>query len=139
MQPNAIVYPAIAMFFFTFSVIVYVAYRRVTAVQRGEVSIRYYRLFNEGEQPEALERLGRHVQNHFEVPPLFYAAVILLYVTGGVTPVSVGLAWLFVALRGLHGWIHLSSNDVRSRLQAWAGGVLAVAGLWLCLLLHLIG
>jgi hypothetical protein len=138
MQPNAIVYPAIAMFFLSFSVLAYTAYRRVTAVQRGEVSIRYYRLYNEGEQPDALQQLGRHVQNHFEVPPLFYVALLFLYVTGGVTPVSVGLAWLYVALRCLHSFIHLGSNDVRARLQAWASSGLALAGLWLCLLLHVI-
>ena len=139
MQSSAIVFPAIAMFFLTFSMIVALGYRRVRAVTRGEVSIRYYRLYNEGEQPDALQQIGRHVQNHFEVPPLFYAAVLFLYVTGGVTPWSVGLAWLYVALRCLHSGIHLGSNDVRRRLQTWAASVFTLAGLWLCLLFHVIG
>ena len=139
MQPSAIVYPAVAMFFLTFSLLVYTAYRRVTAVQRGEVSIRYYRLYNEGEQPDALQQLGRHVQNHFEVPPLFYVVLLFLYVTGGVTPISVGLAWLYVALRCVHSFIHLGSNDVRNRLLAWGSSVATLAALWLCLLFHVIG
>ena len=134
MSPSAIVFPGIAMFFLSFSAVVYLGYSRVTAVQRGDVSIRYYRLYNEGEQPAALQLIGRHVQNHFEVPPLFYIVLLFLYVTGSVTPFSVTLAWLYVALRCLHSFIHLGSNDVRRRLQAFAASGLVLAGLWLYLL-----
>lgn len=138
MEPTAILFPGIAMFFLTFSAIAYLAYRRITAVQRGEVSIRYYRLYNEGAQPDSLQKIGRHVQNHFEVPPLFYAVLLFLYVTGSVTALSVGLAWLYVALRCLHSFVHLGSNDVRRRLQVWAASGLVLAGLWLCLLVSLV-
>jgi hypothetical protein len=138
MNPSAIVFPGIAMFFLTFSIVVALGYRRVTAVQRGEVSIRYYRLYNEGEQPASLQQIGRHVQNHFEMPPLFYVVLLFLYVTGNVTPFNVALAWLYVALRCLHSFIHLGSNDVRRRLQAWAASGLVLAGLWLSLLVSLI-
>jgi hypothetical protein len=138
MNPSAIVFPGIAMFFLTFAAIVMLGYRRVTAVQRGDVSIRYYRLYNEGEQPAALQLIGRHVQNHFEVPPLFYVVLLFLYVTASVTPFSVALAWLYVALRCLHSFIHLGSNDVRRRLLAWAASVFTLAGLWLSLLVSLI-
>jgi hypothetical protein len=138
MHPSAIVFPGIAMFFLTFSVLVTLAYRRITAVQRGDVSIRYYRLYNEGEQPASLTLIGRHVQNHFEVPPLFYVVLLFLYVTGNVTPFNVALAWLYVGLRCLHSFIHLGSNDVRRRLQAWAASVFTLAGLWLSLLVSLI-
>jgi len=138
MDPSAIVFPGIAMFFLTFSAVVYMGYRRVTAVRRGEVSIRYYRLYTEGEQPDSLQLIGRHVQNHFEVPPLFYVVLLFLYVTGSVTPLSVALAWLYVALRCLHSFIHLGTNDVRHRLQAFAASGLVLGGLWLSLLVSLI-
>jgi hypothetical protein len=138
MNPTAIVFPGIAMFFLTFAAILLLGYRRVTAVQRGEVNLRFFRLYNEGTQPDALQQIGRHVQNHFEVPPLFYAVLLFLYVTGSVTALSVGLAWLYVALRGLHSFIHLGSNDVRRRLQVWASSVFVLAGLWLCLLVSLV-
>lgn len=138
MNPSAIVFPGIAMFFLTFSAVLYLGYRRVTAVRRGEVSIRYYRLYTEGEQPDSLQLIGRHVQNHFEVPPLFYVVLLFLYVTGSVTPLSVALAWLYVALRCLHSFIHLGTNDVRRRLQAFAASGLVLGGLWLSLLVSLI-
>jgi hypothetical protein len=135
---SAIIFPAIAMFFLTASLIARLAYLRIGAVQRGEISIRYYRLYNEGDQPEALQQIGRHVQNHFEVPPLFYAVVLFLYVTESVTPLAVGLAWGYVALRCLHSFVHLGGNDVRRRLQVWASSLLVLSGLWLLLLISLL-
>jgi len=133
-NPNAIVLPAIAMFFLTATLVARMGFLRVRAVQRGEISIAYYRLYNEGLQPDRLQQIGRHVQNHFEAPPLFYAVLLFLYVTGGVTPVSVGLAWLYVGLRGVHSLVHLGRNDVRQRLMVWTASMLVLASLWLVLL-----
>jgi len=138
MKPDAILYPAIAMFFLTAAVIVRLAVLRIGAVQRGEIPIRYFRLYDEGVQPEKLQQIGRHVQNLFEVPPLFYVVVLALYVTGSVTPLAVGLAWGYFALRCVHTAIHLGANDVRRRLQVWASSGLVLAGLWLVLLISLL-
>jgi hypothetical protein len=137
-NPNAIVLPAIAMFFLTATLVARMGLLRVRAVQRGEISIAYYRLYNEGLQPDRLQQIGRHVQNHFEAPPLFYAVLLFLYVTGAVTPFSVGLAWLYVALRGVHSAVHLGRNDVRQRLIVWATSMLVLASLWLVLLARVV-
>jgi len=135
-NPNAIVLPAIAMFFLTATLIARMGFLRVRAVQRGEIPIAYYRLYNEGEQPDRLQQIGRHVQNHFEAPPLFYAVLLFLYVTSAVTPLSVGLAWLYVGLRAVHSVVHLGRNDVRRRLIVWATSMLVLASLWIVLLVH---
>jgi hypothetical protein len=135
MDPSAIIYPAVAMFMLTFSVIAYTGRSRLAAIRRRDVSIRYYRLYNEGEQTHRLQVLGRHVQNHFEVPPLFYIAVILLYVTGSATPVAVVFAWLYFASRCVHSFIHLGSNNVTHRFVAFAVSGLILAGLWIQLLI----
>jgi len=134
MDRSAIVFPAVAMFFLTASLIARMAYLRITAVQRGEISLGYFRLYNEGAQPDRLQLIGRHVQNHFEVPPLFYVVVLFLYVTESVTPLAVALAWLYFALRCVHSVVHLGSNDVTRRLLVWATSLLVLSGLWLLLL-----
>ena len=136
-DPSAIVYPAVTMFLLTVSLVVRMAYLRVTAVQRGEVSIGFYRLY-QGDEPEKLRQIGRHVQNHFEAPPLFYAAALFLYVTGSVTPLAVGLAWAYVGLRCVHSFIHLGSNDVRQRLLAYGASMIVLTSLWLLLLASLL-
>ena len=107
-------------------------------MRRGEISIRYYRLYNEGVQPDHLQQIGRHVQNHFEVPPLFYVVLLFLYATGSVTPLGVGLAWLYVGLRGVHSFVHLGRNDVRQRLAVWTASVMVLGALWLLLLVSLL-
>ena len=138
MQPSAIVFPAIAMFFLTSAMIGLLAIRRLTAVRRGEISLAYFKLYNLGMQPDALQQIGRHVQNHFEVPPLFYVVVLFLYVTGTVTALTVGLAWTYVALRVVHSLIHLGSNDVNLRFTAFGASLLVLTGLWLSLLFALL-
>ena len=138
MDPVAILYPGIAMFFLTFSMVVYLGYNRFTAIRRRDVSIGYYRLYDRGEQPERLALLGRHVQNHFEVPPIFYAALLFTFVSGAVNPFSVSLAWLFVLSRCVHSYIHLGSNNVTRRFVTFITGGLILTGIWTSLLVSLL-
>lgn len=134
MDASEIIFPAVAMFMLTLSVVAYTGASRLAAIRRGDVSIRYYRRYNEGEQTPRLQVIGRHLQNHFEVPPLFYIATLFLYVTGSVTPVAVALAWLYFASRCVHSFIHLGSNNVTHRFIAFAASGLILAGLWILLL-----
>jgi hypothetical protein len=135
MDSSAIIFPAVAMFMLTASVIAYTGGSRLAAIRRCDVSIRYYRRYNEGEQTPRLQVIGRHLQNHFEVPPLFYIAVLFIYVTGSVTPLAVGLAWLYFASRCVHSFIHLGSNNVTHRFIAFALSGVILTGLWILLLL----
>ena len=138
MEPIAIVYPGIAMFFLTLSIVFHLGASRLAAIRRRDVSVKYYRLYNEGEQPERLQLLSRHVQNHFEVPPLFYIVLLFILVTGSVTPVAVTLAWLYFLSRCLHSFIHLGSNDVSRRFFTYGASGLILMGLWICLLVSLL-
>jgi len=138
MEPTAIVFPAIAMFFITFGMVARMAVLRVGAVRRGEISIRYYRLYDEGAEQGRLRQISRHVQNHFEVPPLFYFGLLFSFVTGSVGALSVAFAWLFVAARCVHSWIHLGSNDVSRRFFTFALSLVFLAGLWATLLVSLL-
>lgn len=138
MDRNAMLYPGIAMFFLTFAMVLYLGAARYRAVQRGAVSIKFYRLFSEGQQPERLQLISRHVQNHFEIPPLFYVVLLFTHVAGQVTAHAVGLAWLYFASRCLHSYIHLGSNNVSRRFFAYGASGLILAGLWLSVLVSLL-
>jgi hypothetical protein len=135
MDASSIIFPAVAMFMLTASVIAYTGGSRLAAIRRGDVSIRYYRRYNEGEQTPRLQVIGRHLQNHFEVPVLFYIVVLFLYVTNAVTPVAVVLGWLYFASRCLHSFIHLGSNNVTHRFAAFAVSGLILISLWISLLI----
>lgn len=138
MNPTSILYPGIAMFFLTLGVLAWLGLSRARAIREGSVSIRYFRTYDEGSQPARLHLLARHVQNHFEVPPLFYAAILFTYVGGAVTPWSVALAWLFVLARCAHSVIHLGPNNVRVRFVTFGASLVVLTGLWVTLLVHLL-
>jgi hypothetical protein len=138
MNPQLILFPAIAMFLLTFGAILRLGLARYSAIQKGAVSIKFFRTYDEGDQPARLHLLSRHVQNHFEVPPLFYAGVLMAFAAGAVSPASVGFAWSFVAIRCLHTFIHLGSNNVSVRFFTFGASLVALAGLWGCVLVELV-
>lgn len=125
-----ILLPAFAMFLLTALCVFRLGYLRYTAVRRGEVDFRYFRVYRDYEEPEKLAVHSRHVVNLFETPVLFYVIVIIAFVTaqGGLLPVV--LAWLYVALRAGHSWVHLGSNNVLLRFRLFASSMLVLVLLW---------
>ena len=135
----AILYPSIVMALLTIGLILAMGVRRFIAVRKRNVNIKFYRTYTFGEgEPESLRQHSRHVQNHFEVPPLFHLAVFGTYLVGQVTPLVLGAAWFFVGTRCVHSIIHLSYNNVLHRFLVYGLGVLAVFFLWAQLLIALV-
>ena len=67
---------------------------------------------------------------------LFVAALVGLYF--GSSPIEAVLAWLFVASRYVHAFIHLTSNHVQRRFFAYATGVIILALFWVELIVRLV-
>jgi hypothetical protein len=133
-----ILYPVFAMFYLVAFVLVRMARMRFGAVQRREMDPRFYRTYDEGQEPAHMRVVTRHFINLFEMPVLFYVAVILTYVTDQVTYWMVGCAWAYVAVRYLHSWVHLGSNDVLTRFRIYGASALVLAVMWTTLLVQLL-
>ena len=118
------------MFMLTISMILLLGISRFIAIKRRQVSIKFFRQYLDGKQPERLHILGRHVQNHFEVPPLFYVGVLLSVITNNPSSVSVIAAWLFVIFRCIHSYIHLGKNNVSHRFFCFGASLMALLVLW---------
>jgi hypothetical protein len=73
---------------------------------------------------------SNNFKNQFEVPVLFFAAVLFALYFKQVDIVMVGLAWIFVMTRVLHTIIHLTSNVVLWRGAVYLVGVAAVMSMW---------
>lgn len=132
MAPEAILFPSIAMFLLTIGVFGRLGYMRATAAAKREVDPRYYKLYRGGEgEPDHLRVVSRHAQNHFEFPPLFHVVVVMTYVSGSVSALAVGLAWLYVLARAAHTAVHLGGNKVPRRFQVFIVGVSILTLLWL--------
>lgn len=133
-----IVFPMCAMFFIVLVVLSKVLFGRVNAVRKGKVKIGFYRTFSDGQEPAEAVQAVRHFSNLFEAPVLFYVACIL----GMILPVQglgfVVLAWLYVAARAVHAFIHLGGNNVLKRMQAYTFGWLMLLGMWLMIFIKAI-
>lgn len=101
---------------------------RARMVRQGRIAMSDYRE-NRDEPAESLV-VENSIANQFELPVLFYACCILLYVTEADNLVSVGLAWIFVALRYAQAFVHVTSNDMRYRSPLFAGGYVVLALMW---------
>ncbi len=139
MNPEAILFPSIAMFLLSSAMLLRLGFMRFHATQAREVSISYYALYRgESAEPDALRLMSRHAHNHFETPPLFHVVVLMTYVTGQVTVLAVGLAWAYVAMRVLHSVIHLGTNNVLYRFSAFIGSAAILIALWVRMLVVLL-
>ena len=75
-------------------------------------------------------RAADNFSNLFEVPILFYLALIVAYLTQQATPLVLGLAWVFVAGRVLHSLIQCSYNKVMHRFTVYVLSTCLVWVLW---------
>jgi hypothetical protein len=74
--------------------------------------------------PPAVANPSDNLKNLFELPTIFYALVLCLYVTKHVDATFVWAAWLFVGSRVLHSAVHCTFNFVPLRFWLYAGGSL---------------
>jgi hypothetical protein len=124
-------WPAIAHVALVYFLYMLLGYRRRMLVQAGKVHRSNYRE-NRDEPPEGLA-VKNCLANQFELPVLFYACCVLLYITEADNLVAVVLAWVFVALRYLHAFVHVTSNNLRYRSPLFAAGYVVLGAMWLWL------
>lgn len=128
-----LIYPMCAMFLLTVITLIKMFIARRNAITAGSMKLNYFKTFSGGEQSEEVLKTGRHFTNIFEAPVLFYIACIL----GMIIPLSAAyfviLAWLYVAARCLHAFIHMGTNKVMTRLKAYALSWLILTVMWVCI------
>jgi hypothetical protein len=78
-------------------------------------------------------------KNLFELPTLFYVlCVILIFTTKPLSPVLLGLAWAYVALRSWHSFVHVSYNKVMHRFKIFLASTVVLGVMWVSAVLQLI-
>jgi hypothetical protein len=128
MAQAAIFGPFFAMIFLTFLVWVYMYIRRISFITGNKISS------DDLAAPGALARLSPaavanpsdNFKSLFEVPVLFYALALYLFLTRQVDAVYVDAAWIFVVFRVLHSAIHCTINVVMIRFYLYLFATLAV-------------
>ncbi len=127
---NNILTPAACYVFYMWILALHNFKTRVGAVKSGQVHPRYYKAHLGESPPERVVLVGRHYDNQFQLPILFFVTCAIHFQIAKVNDLTLILAWLFVASRFAHSWIMLGRNHVLKRVAAFAFGWLMVVGLW---------
>ena len=132
MSPTeATIWPMIAHVALVVFLYLLLSARRMRAVREGRARPEQFR--DNREEPADSLLVRNSIANQFELPMLFYAASILLYLVDADNPVTVAGGWLFVALRYAHAWVHVTSNRLRYRRPLFIAGMLVLVLLWIWL------
>ncbi len=130
MSNHAIFLPALAMVALTFIVLAVMFRRRVAQMKRDRI---HPQKVSTSQQAAALYTdvaPADNFRNLFEMPVLFYLALVVAALTGQITTIVLVLAWVYVGARVVHSAIHCSYNKVMHRFRAYALSVFVLLALW---------
>lgn len=127
MPQTAIFSPFFAMMFLTLVVWLYMYVRRIHLIRSQKLDPQDLSPAALAElSPPAVSNPSDNLKNLFEIPVLFYALALYLFVSNQVDAVYVNAAWVFVAFRALHSAVHCTLNIVMLRFYLYLCSTLAV-------------
>lgn len=125
-------WPLLAHAFLVFGLYALLVVRRAAVVRTGKVERIAFR--DNLAEPEESRVVNRAIANQFELPVLFYAVSILLFITEADNIAAVVLAWFFVLARYVQAAMQLTGNLPLRRLSFMLGFVsLFLMWLWLAI------
>lgn len=130
MASASIFWPLVAMVGLTLVVMVLMARERLGQLRRNRVHPQAVALSAQMSGRVADTRCADNFRNLFELPVLFYAALLVAFVTAQGSALVMGLAWAFVALRFAHSSIHCGYNKVMHRFAVYLAGASVLFVLW---------
>jgi hypothetical protein len=127
---DAIFQPALAMVALTLAVWLRMYFSRIGEMKRERVHPQAVATSAQMAARLHDTRAADNFRNLFELPVLFYLALVVAALTAQAGTAVLVLAWLFVALRVVHSAIHCSYNKVMHRFQAYLAGCIVLWLLW---------
>jgi hypothetical protein len=119
--------PFFALLLLTVVVWIYMYARRIPFIQRAKLRPNQLTPSELARlSPPAVSNPSDNLKNLFELPTLFYALTLYLYVTNQVDPAYVAAAWTFVGFRVLHSAVHCTVNIVLVRFWLYCAAALAL-------------
>ena len=138
MNDTQILMPMLAVMVLT-AVVWFVLYaRRLPAIAKAGKPTQAYTTPDKGAAllPDEVHYPANNFRNLLELPVLFYALCLYLYVTGSAGHADVIAAWVFFAFRVVHSAIHCTVNIVKARFVTYC---IATLALWFMLARAVIG
>jgi hypothetical protein len=130
MTVQMVLLPVFVQVALTFALLFWMARMRTASVARGETKIRDIAL-GQSNWPDQPTQISNCFNSQFQLPLLFYVAVLWAWVTRQADVVFVVLEWLFVLLRFGHACVHTTSNHVPTRFKVFTAGVFVLLIIWI--------
>ncbi len=129
MQQEQIFVPFLGMAVLTLVVWIYMYIQRLSYLRSEGIDPQSVSTTQEVERvtPIKVKLPSENLINLFELPVIFYALCLYIYVTGKVDGLYLYLAYAFLFLRIVHSVIHCSYNRVVHRFSVY---ILASLALW---------
>lgn len=132
MDKEIILLPAALMVILTMVAWIRMFMVRLPAMEKAQVDIKVVRSQKLKELlPESANISSEHFVNLFEMPVLFYLLSVCLFLTNHISDFYLYGCFIFVALRYLHTFIHLSYNNVMHRFISYILSSLVLWAMWL--------
>ena len=113
MNGEAIFWPMLVQMLLTFAIYGLVSLRRIGAIKSGQAKASDYRI--PSIEPEPSATAARSLINQFELPVLFYAACLVLFVLGPQVRSPFSLPGCLRWSRIAHAYVHVTTNRLRYR------------------------
>lgn len=128
MDQSAIFHPFLATMLLTAVVWVYMYARRLPFIFSSGLDPKQMTPLELARvSPPQVSNPSDNLKNLFELPTVFYAVVLYLYLTQQVDAVYAGAAWIFFAFRAVHSVVHCTFNFIPLRFVLY---VISAAALW---------
>jgi hypothetical protein len=127
MNQSAIFGPFLTVMFLTLLVWIYMYSRRIPFLQKSRTDLNALTGAELARiSPPAVANPSDNLRNLFELPTLFYAITLFLYVTNKVDGIYLIAAWVFAGFRILHSAVHCTVNIVLVRFWLYCVSALAL-------------
>ncbi len=125
MNGRMILLPVMVQVLLTMIIYIMLNAAKMRAWKRGEVDAARRGLHDDA-WPDNVIRINNNIRNQFETPVLFYVLSFTLLAVNAVTVAALVFAWLFVATRVFHAYVHIANHLLLRRRSFVFGCVILV-------------
>jgi hypothetical protein len=125
-----LLYPVFAQVALTIILAVVTGSLRYQVVSSGAVKLRDI-VLGQRAWPKSVQKWSNALNNQWETPTLFYAAIGFAMLVGAQSPILLPAAWVYVASRVVHVAIYTTSNYLPARFGTFIVGVIALVTFWI--------
>jgi len=136
---QSVLAPVLALIVWSLVIWLWMYVKRIPAMSKAKVAAQDARFPGSLDVLPDDARAAADNYNHLmEQPTIFYALAFLTYLLGLQSPMTAGLAWIYVGLRIVHSLGQVTVNIVPVRFLVFALSTIALATWTVCVVLDVV-